>query len=154
MGASRFSRRRFTWLIEDQIIAMSRPYGGDLPALQTSGVDHIVSLTISALPQDLLAEYGITGIHLPLADMAAPTLAEVERFVKTMTSVLAAGGKVAVHCGAGLGRTGTMLACYLVSQGRTADEAIDAVRRCRPGSVESFGQEQAIHNYEHHLRAV
>ena len=55
---------------------------------------------------------------------------------------------VAVHCAAGKGRTGTVLAAYLVTQGMTAGEAIRKVRELRPGSVETYEQEQMIREWE------
>jgi atypical dual specificity phosphatase len=61
--------------------------------------------------------------------------------------VLQRGRPVAVHCASGLGRTGTLLAAFLVSQGATAEGAIERVRSVRPGSVETLEQEQAIHAY-------
>jgi protein-tyrosine phosphatase len=51
---------------------------------------------------------------------------------------------VAVHCGAGLGRTGVVLACYFVSKGLNAPNAIARVRRLRPGSVETEEQADAV----------
>ncbi|HCA46062.1 MAG TPA: protein-tyrosine-phosphatase, partial [Armatimonadetes bacterium] len=53
-----------------------------------------------------------------------------------------------VHCMAGLGRTGTMIACYLVSQGMPAEEAIAEVRRARPGSIQTEQQEQAVRRWQ------
>ena len=54
---------------------------------------------------------------------------------------------VGVSCGAGLGRTGTILACYLVTQGYDADAAINQIRKNRPGSIETQEQEDAIKAY-------
>ncbi len=143
----------FTWVVEDRVIGMSRPGPADLAALKSCGVTHIISLTVHALSHGYLNEHGITGMHIPMPDMRAPSLKEVERFVERLSSLVDAGNKVAVHCGAGLGRTGTMLACYLVSRGMSAEEAMHEVRQRRPGSVESRAQEQAVRDYETYLRS-
>ena len=52
-----------------------------------------------------------------------------------------------LHCDAGLGRTGTVLAAYLVSRGESASAALEKVRAMRPGSVETPDQEQVITKY-------
>jgi atypical dual specificity phosphatase len=44
-----------------------------------------------------------------------------------------------------------MLACYLVSEGRTAAEAMAEVRRRRPGSIESAEQEEAVRGWEEEM---
>lgn len=55
---------------------------------------------------------------------------------------------VAVHCALGFGRTGTMLACYLVKErGLTAGDAIAEIRRLRPGSIETYEQEKAVFQF-------
>jgi len=78
-------------------------------------------------------------------DFAAPTPRQVERGVDAIVGALAAGEAAAVHCGGGLGRTGTLLACYLASrEGLGAGEAIGRVRSLRPGSVETLAQVQAV----------
>ena len=55
---------------------------------------------------------------------------------------------VMVHCLAGLGRTGTILACYLIKYKKmSADDAIQKVREERPGSIQSFPQEEIIFQF-------
>ena len=54
---------------------------------------------------------------------------------------------VMVSCYAGIGRTGTVLACYLVSRGSEPADAIDEVRRLRPGSIQTPEQMAAVHEY-------
>ncbi len=54
---------------------------------------------------------------------------------------------VAVHCAAGLGRTGVVLACYLIDKGLNATNAIARIRRLRPGSIETEDQEKAVEEF-------
>lgn len=59
-----------------------------------------------------------------------------------------------MHCAHGKGRTGTILACYLVRKySLSAEEAIQRLRALRPGSVETSGQEKIVSLYEQFMRA-
>ena len=61
---------------------------------------------------------------------------------------------VMVHCLAGMGRTGTLLACYLVKyQKMSADDAIQKVREERPGSIQSYPQEEMIFQFAKSLQS-
>ena len=60
---------------------------------------------------------------------------------------------VMVHCAAGLGRAGTILACYFIKyQNYSAKNAIEKIRKERPGSIQSDVQELAISYYEKYVR--
>uniref|UniRef100_A0A3P9CKE1 protein-tyrosine-phosphatase n=1 Tax=Maylandia zebra TaxID=106582 RepID=A0A3P9CKE1_9CICH len=66
-------------------------------------------------------------------DGTTPSDLIVRRFLHVCEST---DGAVAVHCKAGLGRTGTLIGCYLMKHFRfTAAEAIAWIRVCRPGSI-------------------
>jgi atypical dual specificity phosphatase len=63
------------------------------------------------------------------------------------------GMGVAVHCGAGLGRTGVVLAGYFVAKGMSASNAIAKVRKLRPGSVETDEQAEAVAEFARRRKA-
>jgi protein-tyrosine phosphatase len=81
--------------------------------------------------------------HAPIPDMAAPGAAFAQAWATTgpaIAATLNSGGKVAIHCAAGLGRTGTLAAKLLVDRGLDAAAAIALVRARRPGAIETQAQ--------------
>jgi atypical dual specificity phosphatase len=116
-----------------------------LAALSGQGVRLLVNLHVR--PHDLarLRRHGLREVHLPVEDFTAPSPGQVERGVGAMLEARAADEGVAVHCGGGLGRTGTLLSCYLAKvQDLGAKEAVRCVRALRPGSVETPDQATAV----------
>ena len=86
--------------------------------------------------------------HLPIADMKVPGPQFIEHWKRAGDSVLQVlqdGGRVVFHCAAGLGRTGTIVAKLLTDRfGLSADQAIERVRRARPGTIETMAQEAFV----------
>jgi atypical dual specificity phosphatase len=133
------------WLFPDRLLACAYPWGPDgLSRVADLGVNVVVNLHERAHDPARLASLGLTEIHLPVPDFTAPTPDQLMRGVQAIKLALRDGNRVAVHCAAGLGRTGTLLACYLVSLGMEPDVAMARVRANRPGSVETAAQEAAI----------
>jgi atypical dual specificity phosphatase len=133
----------FSWIEKPRLAGMARPESAeDLAWLRTQGIDLLVSLTEERLRRDWVNEAGLLIIHEPVVDMEAPTQDQLDRCISAIDNALDHNMGVAVHCTAGLGRTGVILACHLVSRGMAANNAIARIRRLRPGSIET--DEQAI----------
>ena len=146
----------FNWLLEG-ILAGSGQIGGwdddaqlkrDLDILYEEGIRAIVSLTEWPLELHRVDVPNMAYLHLPIPDMHPPALEDVIAFTKFVDESLKKQSPVVVHCSAGLGRTGTMLASYLVQRGSNTAEALAQVRKRRPGSVETADQELAVCDYE------
>jgi atypical dual specificity phosphatase len=135
----------FDWIVERQVAAMQMPWPEDVAELKRLAVTAVLSLEHGA-PREI-GDAGIAHLVVPVRDFHAPTQAQLDEAVAFVDRAVAGGGACAVHCRAGLGRTGTVVAAWLVRRGRSAADAIAEVRRIRPGSVETREQEQAVADY-------
>jgi atypical dual specificity phosphatase len=139
----------FSWLIENILAAMPYPESEvAFTLLHNMGIRAILNLTERPHPYEIPAAIGILTRSIPVPDFTAPTLQQAQEAVAMISSCLENQQPVAVHCMAGLGRTGTMLACYLVATGTPASNAIMRIREWRPGSIETFEQEAVVYEYE------
>jgi atypical dual specificity phosphatase len=132
----------FDWIVEGQIAAMAMPWPDEVEELRRHGITAVLSLNERA-PRDLV-QAGFVHLELPVRDFHPPTPGQLEAAVEFMEKTVSSGGACAVHCGAGLGRTGTVIAAWLVRRGLSPREAIAEVRRRRPGSIETPEQEAAV----------
>ena len=143
----------FSWVDEPLLAASAWPSGQEqLAWMRGEGIDILVTLTEETIPRSWVDSAGLMGIQIPIPDMAAPTLEQLEQFVSVIEKAKSSEMGVAVHCLAGRGRTGTVLASYFVHQGMSAREAIDRVRELRPGSIEVDEQEDVVGMFERERR--
>jgi len=138
----------FTWIKRPLLAALARPSSAeDLTWLREHGLQVLLALSEDPPRRDWVNDAGLMVFHVPIIDMEAPTQEQLERCVSAIERANAQNMGVAVHCTAGLGRTGTVLAAWFVSQGLSPQSAIARVRRLRPGSVETDEQERAVEEF-------
>jgi atypical dual specificity phosphatase len=139
--------RNFGWLDDSKLAGCGRPESeSELRSLKEEGIGAIVSLTGTPLNPDAVSRFGFDYLHSPIS--ATPSVEQLGQILRFLEQSNAASKRVLVHCGEGKGRTGTVLAAYLISHGLGADEAIRVVRERRPGSIQTLEQENVVHEFE------
>ena len=123
----------------------------ELSTLWSAGVRAVVSLLNIPSDAPVYESAGFQFLCLPILDGGAPTFEQAEEFVRFVAASRSARLPVAVHCEAGLGRTGTLLATYLIAQGESAETAIERVRAAESVAVETARQ---IHFLEQYAKRV
>lgn len=149
----------FYWVIPQVLAGTSRPGGrygadrdgiqlaADLGWLRVQGIGALLSLTEAALDAPALERHGFAVLHIPVVDMTPPSPAQLAEALAFIDRQRAADRAVAVHCLAGQGRTGTVLAAYLIRGGASPERAIAELRAACPHAVENPLQEQALADY-------
>ncbi len=154
----------FSWIIPNKLAASSMPEDKrDIIRIKSEGIKALLCLAeedelrFGSIEEykAILNEYGIELKHYPIEDFGAPSLEGIIECVEWIEKKLKENKKVLVHCVAGQGRTGTIIACFLVKEmGVSSEEAINHVRSIRPGSVRSRSQMLAVKFYERFLNSI
>jgi atypical dual specificity phosphatase len=135
------------------LAAMAKPrVEEELRWLREHGIDVVISLTEEPPHRHLVNQVGLMQVHIPIIDFMPPTQADLQMAVDAIRKAKDSSLGAVVHCAAGLGRTGTILAGWFVAQGMHSSEAIKHVRQLRPGSIETEEQEEAIHLFGRELK--
>ena len=138
--------RGFFWVEPGRLGGLPRPgiidqREDDLDGLKRLGVTVLVTLEETrTVDPDELAGYDILSVHFPVVDMSVPALEGAIELCRRADDLMRRGEVVAFHCRAGLGRTGTLLACWLIWSGATAMRALESVRAINPRCVQSDAQ--------------
>lgn len=112
----------------------------------------IVTAMEDALGAELVAGTGVDTLHIATVNYQAPSIPRIEEYLSRAEECIMKGHGVAVHCGGGKGRAGTLLTSFLIKHGLKGpsqesgwkmgcEESISFLRHVRPGSIETSVQE-------------
>ncbi len=139
----------FSFVIDDKLAGMALPSVRNDPAaeirfLQESGITDLVNLTDNDY-LDPGYRQTFSVLDLPVADFQPPLLEQMDRIHERFQRH---GTVIAVHCVAGKGRTGVVLACLMARAANlSCQQAIEKLRRLRRGSIESHSQADFVCHY-------
>jgi atypical dual specificity phosphatase len=153
-GRFRNKPTNFSWAIPGELAGSGLPMTHDeFKWIINQGIKSIVSVREVPLPARWLdKENDLDYMHLEVEDYGTPSIEDLSQIVSHIAEQIMTKRPVVVHCAAGRGRTGEVLAAYLMmSEQLTAKDAIAVLRKIRPGSVQSLSQEKALEAYEKYL---
>jgi predicted protein tyrosine phosphatase len=91
-------------------------------------------------------------LHLPIVDNTPATLDQIRQGVEFIENEIVSGGKVFIHCAAGVGRAPSLAAAYLISEGMKPEDAWKQIRKARPFIQPTPAQIAQVEAYAKYLR--
>jgi protein-tyrosine phosphatase len=141
----------FSWVIENRLAGIRGPTGDDdLQFLRRKGISVLVRLAVedqARVTSEQVTKAGLEDFHVPIADFHAPSAAQIDKIAGFVKERLSENKSVAVSCGEGKGRTGTILMCILISMCNPLEEAVKIMNRANRTVYETAVQHKAIRNY-------
>jgi len=143
----------FHWIIDGTLGGSRGPSSrADLLKLKKKGIGALVRLVEpheSRLTGNKIRETGLEDYNEPVKDHTAPTPQQIDSIIQYIDEHLVAGVPVNVSCNAGIGRSGTVLACYLVHQGLTTKDALKTVNEKR-----GIAPDTTLHRNREQINAI
>ena len=137
-----------SYLVADDLLAGEYPGATDpdvaerrLRAFAEYGITTFVDLTHPAdalAPYDRLLPADGRRIAHPIVDLGTTTIPHMTRILDDVDAALAEGRSLYVHCWGGVGRTGTVVGCWLVRHGLGGGDPLRAIARLRRGVPDAW----------------
>jgi atypical dual specificity phosphatase len=135
------------WIDKQRFGGSSQPHLSDLPFLQNLELNGIICLQEKRNSEELAQLLDVPFFHKPIPDFGIPTTEDIRQIIEFIDEQKEINPEkpVLIHCTAGNGRTGTILASLLKLYDKVeSEEAIKQIRKINPLAIETEEQEQFI----------
>ena len=146
---------RFGWVLKDKLAASGRPMTPtQLAWVAKNGIKSVFTIREYPLPASRFpTRCHINYKHLKVENYGAPPVDELDAAVAYIDHEIKNGKPLMVHCNGGSGRTGTLLAAYMMKkEGLTAGQAIKKVKEIRGRRIRRKKQLDTLKEYERFLQ--
>lgn len=145
-----------SYAVGPRFLAGRHPERSEVEALVAAGTTYFLDLTETGEREPYVPDLpqGVTGRRMPIPDFSIPDVRGMRQILDELDAALQAGHRVYLHCFGGLGRTGTVVGCYLVRHGLAGDAALARIRQlrteagCSPESPETEAQRAMVRTWQ------
>lgn len=145
----------FGWIIPGILCAMSHPIKKiQIEALEFYNIKYIISLVNKNEKFEIYNDKQINHIYFEISEL--PSVEQTDKILSLIKTCKLTKEGILINCSDGLGKTGTILACYFLSGNKnypqlSSTDAIKKVRTMRPNSIKNNLQEKFIQDYSNIL---
>lgn len=131
----------YTPIGDGEVVLGALPYSWDVPVLRRHGVRAVVNMCGEYKgPITTYEHHGIEQLWLPTVDGDMPTVRDARRAIAFIRRHVTHGGRVLVHCRCGMGRSATIVLCWLLANGWKLADAVKHLRVIRPEVAPSIAR--------------
>jgi protein tyrosine phosphatase (PTP) superfamily phosphohydrolase (DUF442 family) len=135
------------WITQNLAAGHAPMSHAELSSIRAQGIDAIINLCAEFSDLHLIEEKaGFEVYYLPVWDEEPPDMAEMEKGLAWLDEAIYLKKKILVHCRHGIGRTGTLIASYMIRRGMPLKAAEKKLKKT-PASPSSYGQWKLLKKY-------
>ena len=142
---------KLRWITNEIAVGGAPSSDADLDTIKQSGIEVILNLCLEFGDlHEVERAAGFMVYWLPISDAYAPKLDELDYALGWLNDHVASGKKALVHCRFGVGRSGTIIAAYLLKKGNSLNHVLERMKKM-PATPTSQDQRKIIVEYARKL---
>jgi protein-tyrosine phosphatase len=138
---------KLRWITNEIAVSAAPSSEADLDTIKQSGIEVILNLCLECGNlHEIERAAGFIVYWLPVSDAYVPELDELDYALEWLNDHIESGKKVLIHCRFGVGRSGTIIAAYLLKKGNSLNHVLEKMKQM-PATPTSRDQTKIIVEY-------